>query len=92
MKAKGLLFFFLGLLCVGLLVMRNPGWQFTTLLALCVWSFCRFCYFAFYVPRRYVDPKFKFSDPDPCLCIWRGGVKTRVAETEANPAQSKRKN
>jgi hypothetical protein len=31
------------------------------LLALAVWCFCRFYYFAFYVIEHYVDPGFKFS-------------------------------
>ncbi len=60
-KAKGLLFLLLGTFCAGLLLLRNPDWQFAALLTLCIWSFCRFYYFAFYVLERYVDPKFKFS-------------------------------
>ena len=31
------------------------------LLAICVWSFCRAYYFAFYVIEHYVDPQYKFA-------------------------------
>jgi hypothetical protein len=60
-KAKGLLFLFLGLAAAALLVLDNPNWKTAGLLALVVWSFCRFYYFAFYVIERYVDPEYKFS-------------------------------
>lgn len=59
--AKGLLFLFLGAVCAGLLIAETPSWRVTVLLAICVWSFCRFYYFAFYVIEHYVDPKFRFS-------------------------------
>ena len=60
-KAKGLLFLFLGLLASALLVLDRPTFRTAALLALAVWSFCRFYYFAFYVLERYVDPTFRFS-------------------------------
>jgi hypothetical protein len=31
------------------------------LLAICIWAFCRFYYFAFYVLHHYADPEFKYS-------------------------------
>ena len=31
------------------------------LLAIAIWSFCRFYYFAFYVIEHYVDPQFRFA-------------------------------
>jgi hypothetical protein len=31
------------------------------LLALAIWGFCRFYYFAFYVIEKYVDPSYKFA-------------------------------
>jgi hypothetical protein len=38
------------------------------LLAIVIWSFCRFYYFAFYVLERYVDPSYRFSG------LWSLGV------------------
>lgn len=60
-KAKGLLFLFLGLLSATLLVLDHPTFRVASLLLLVVWSFCRFYYFAFYVLERYVDPEYRFS-------------------------------
>jgi hypothetical protein len=60
-KAKGLLFLFLGLLCATLLFFERPTPRVALLLTLMVWSFCRFYYFAFYVLERYVDPTYRFS-------------------------------
>jgi hypothetical protein len=60
-KAKGILFLFLGLLSAVLLLKESPRPHVAVLLALTVWSFCRFYYFAFYVLERYVDPAFRFS-------------------------------
>ena len=48
-KAKGVLFLFLGLLAATLLLLERPAPHFFGLLLLVVWSFCRFYYFAFYV-------------------------------------------
>ena len=60
-KAKGLLFLFLGLLSATLLILERPTLRVAALLLLVVWSFCRFYYFAFYVLERYVDPAYRFS-------------------------------
>jgi hypothetical protein len=60
-KTKGILFLLVGLLAAGLLVCENPTWKTAGLLALAIWCFCRFYYFAFYVIERYVDPKYRFS-------------------------------
>lgn len=60
-RAKGLLFLFLGLLSAGLLVAAHPAWDTALLLAIAVWAFCRFYYFAFYVLERYVDPGYRFA-------------------------------
>jgi hypothetical protein len=60
-KAKGLLFLFLGLVCSTLLFLDHPTLQTAILIVLVVWSFCRFYYFAFYVIERYVDPSYRFS-------------------------------
>jgi hypothetical protein len=60
-KFKGILFLLIGLVAAALLVLDNLNWQTALLLALAVWSFCRFYYFAFYVIEKYVDPGYKFS-------------------------------
>jgi len=60
-KLKGLLFLVIGLASVILLLVDSPHWQTAVLLALAIWSFCRFYYFAFYVIEKYVDPGCKFS-------------------------------
>ncbi len=60
-KTKGILFLLLGIAAATLLVMDNQSWRTVSLLALTIWCFCRFYYFAFYVIEKYVDPAYKFS-------------------------------
>jgi hypothetical protein len=60
-KLKGLLFLVLGFITSGLLILEHPTWKVGSLLALCVWCFCRFYYFAFYVIEHYVDASYRFS-------------------------------
>ena len=60
-KVKGLLFLFIGIAASILLLLGDPTWKTAVLLALAIWSFCRFYYFAFYVIEKYVDPGYKFS-------------------------------
>ena len=60
-KVKGILFLMLGIAAAALLVLEHPTWKAGLLLALVVWCFCRFYYFAFYVIEKYVDPSYKFS-------------------------------
>jgi hypothetical protein len=60
-KLKGVLFLLLGLASAGLLVLEHPTWKVAALLALAIWCFCRFYYFAFYVIEKYVDPGYRFS-------------------------------
>jgi hypothetical protein len=58
---KGLLFLALGLICAGLLLVEYRSLRAAALLAVVIWCFCRFYYFAFYVIERYVDPTYRFS-------------------------------
>ena len=58
---KGWLFLLTGLLAGGLLLFENLSWRNGLLMAICVWSFCRFYYFAFYVIEHYVDDQFKYA-------------------------------
>jgi hypothetical protein len=60
-KLKGILFLMVGLLAAALLVLEQPTMKVALLLALSVWCFCRFYYFAFYVIEHYVDPGYRFS-------------------------------
>ena len=60
-KVKGILFLLLGLVAAALLILENPSWKVAGLLALVIWCFCRFYYFAFYVIEKYVDSSSKFS-------------------------------
>jgi hypothetical protein len=60
-KAKGVLFFLLGMLCVTLLFFEYPSLKTGLLIIVAVWSFCRFYYFAFYVIEHHVDPSYRFS-------------------------------
>lgn len=59
--AKGWLFLLTGLISAGLLLAQAPTLKVSALLAIAIWSFCRFYYFAFYVIERYVDPTYKFA-------------------------------
>lgn len=60
-KVKGLLFLLIGVTATVLIFLDSPTSRTAVLLALAVWSFCRFYYFAFYVIEKYVDPGYKFS-------------------------------
>jgi hypothetical protein len=60
-KAKGFLFLLIGIAAAVLIFLDNPDWKTAILLAVAIWSFCRFYYFAFYVIEKYVDPNYRFS-------------------------------
>jgi hypothetical protein len=60
-KAKGILFFVIGLFSAALLIAEHPDLKVVLLLGLAVWSFCRCYYFAFYVIEHYVDSSYRFS-------------------------------
>ena len=61
MKLKAALFLFLGFGSAALLLMECPSWRVALCLAIAIWSFCRFYYFAFYVIEHYVEPGWRFS-------------------------------
>ena len=50
-----------GLLASALLILEKPTLQVAFLLAIAIWSFARFYYFAFYVIEHYVDPGYRFA-------------------------------
>ena len=60
-KLKGILFLLVGLLSAALLVLEHPTFKAGLLLVICIWCFCRFYYFAFYVIEHYVDGAYRFS-------------------------------
>ena len=60
-KLKGLLFLFIGIAAAVLVFLDSPTLKTGALLAVAIWGFCRFYYFAFYVIEKYVDPACKFS-------------------------------
>jgi hypothetical protein len=60
-KAKGVLFLVIGVMASALLLIEHFTWRVAALLAVAIWCFCRFYYFAFYVIERYVDPSYRFS-------------------------------
>ena len=60
-KLKGILFLLVGVLSAVLLWLEQPTLKIALLLALSIWCFCRFYYFAFYVIEHYVDPGYRFS-------------------------------
>jgi len=60
-KLKGILFLIVGVLSATLLLLEHPTWKVAALLAVTIWCFCRFYYFAFYVIENYVDSSYKFS-------------------------------
>ena len=60
-KLKGILFLLIGCVAAALVFLDSPTLKTALLLALAIWSFCRFYYFAFYVIEKYVDPSYRFS-------------------------------
>jgi len=60
-KLKGILFLIVGILSSTLLILEEPTLKVGALLAVSIWCFCRFYYFAFYVIEHYVDPGYRFS-------------------------------
>lgn len=65
--AKGALFLGLALAASVLLVIEAASIKVAMLLAVSVWAFCRFYYFAFYVIEHYIDPSYRFSGPTSLL-------------------------
>ena len=59
--AKGFLFLLAGAMASGLLIAELPTVRVALLLAVAVWCFARFYYFAFYVVEHYVDADYRFA-------------------------------
>mgnify|MGYP001183550967 CR=1 FL=1 len=58
---KGVLFFGLAVVSACLLLVEAPSFRVAVLLAILVWSSCRFYYFLFYVLEQYVDPSLRYA-------------------------------
>jgi len=77
---KGFLFLFLGLLSGGLLFFDHPTLKTLVLMAVAVWSFCRFYYFGFYALEQYVDANYKFSGLIPMVRYVLFGRKSQTEQ------------
>ena len=60
-KIKGILFLVVGIAAALTLIFDQYKVKTTLLLAISIWWFCRFYYFAFYVIEKYVDSSYRFS-------------------------------
>ena len=58
---KGLLILGIAAASAGLILLENPSIRVLVLLALLVWSACRFYYFLFYVLEKYVNPNLRYA-------------------------------
>ena len=76
-KLKGVLFLLVGILSSVLLLLDEPTIRAGLLLAIAIWCFCRFYYFAFYVIEHYVDPNYRFSGLWSFVGYWFSNRKNR---------------
>lgn len=74
-------------MAAGLLLLRRWSWQDAALLAIAIWSFCRFYYFVFYVIQHYVDPGFRYAGLGDFVRRRRWQVSRRRKPTNANQNQ-----
>ncbi len=58
---KGILFLLIGVLSGVVIILDHPTLKMAGLLAVCIWSFARAYYFAFYVIEHYVDRTYRFA-------------------------------
>lgn len=61
LMTKGILFLVLGLLSSAIIIYENQNLLTLGLLALTIWSFCRFYYFLFYVLENYAGRNQKYA-------------------------------
>ena len=59
--AKGFAFLMIGATAAILILIEATSFKVGLLLMICIWSFCRFYYFAFYVIEHYVDGQYRFA-------------------------------
>ena len=59
--AKGIMFLAIAATTVALILLETPSVKLAALLALLMWTSCRFYYFLFYVLEHYVDPTMRYA-------------------------------
>ncbi|HTI72818.1 MAG TPA: hypothetical protein VMF06_22785 [Candidatus Limnocylindria bacterium] len=69
---KGFGFLILGLFAAACIFLEHPEWKLMGLVAICVWAFARFYYFAFYVIQNYTDPSYRYSGLGSFVKYWVG--------------------
>jgi hypothetical protein len=69
---KGWLFLAIAAICGALLFVQAPSLRGAALIAILVWSSCRFYYFLFYVLEKYVDPCMRYRG------LWHLGAQLRA--------------
>lgn len=74
---KGWLFLLCGAMSGAILLWEHPEVKTAALLAVCVWCFMRFYYFAFYVIEKYVDAQHRFAGLGAFLAY---SLRSRVAK------------
>ena len=75
---KGFLFLLAGTMASALLLAEHPELRVALLLAIAVWCFARFYYFAFYVIQHYVDPDYRFAGLwSFAMYLYRGGNQSK---------------
>jgi hypothetical protein len=83
---KGFLFLFMGCLAVAGILVEHPELRLAFLLAVAIWSFARFYYFAFYVIEHYVDGRYKFAGLTSFVLYLMGRYKPPPTdETKSEP-------
>jgi len=81
--AKGFLFLLAGTMASALLLVQCPTLEVALLLAIAVWCFARFYYFAFYVIEHYVDPSYHFAG------LWSFAGYLMRKRSQAGPPEGK---
>ena len=80
---KGFLFLTAGCVAAGGIILESGSLRTAFLLAVAVWAFARFYYFAFYVIQHYVDPSYKFAGLSSfVLYLLRRQNETQAAATD----------
>ena len=81
--AKGFLFLLSGATAAALIFAEFPTPKVAAFLAISIWSFCRFYYFAFYVIEHYVDPGYKFAGLGSMIVFLIRSRQMRTGESES---------
>jgi hypothetical protein len=70
--AKGVMFGGVATATAGLLLLGAPSLRNAALLAILIWSSCRFYYFLFYVLEKYVDASLRYAGLGAlAVALWR---------------------